>query len=77
MAIVKGFERYGKRTFKIQPTDVVGYYGTFGEGSQKILQLDTLGSQNREKPAKQSQTLQFDREAARQLRDLLNAEFGF
>lgn len=77
MAIVKGFDRLSKKTFKIQPTHVSGYYGTFGEGDKKVFQLDTLGSATREKPAKQSQNLQFDRQSAHELWKLLDREFGF
>ncbi|MBN9465047.1 MAG: hypothetical protein LCH57_02770 [Proteobacteria bacterium] len=77
MAVVTTFERYPKRTFKQQPTQVIGFYGTFGDGSYRVLQIDTLGSENREKPKKQSQTLQLNATSAKELYDILGREFGF
>ena len=77
MAIIEKFERYQKRTFKTQPTRVTGFYGTFGEGDQKVLQLDTLGSEDREKRQKLSQTIQLERDSAERLWRLLGDEFGF
>ena len=77
MAIITKFERFDKRTFKLQPTQVIGHFGTFGEGDQKVLQIDTQGSQAREKPQKQSQTLQLTRQSAKELWTLLGKEFDF
>lgn len=77
MAIITKFERFDKRTFKLQPTQVVGHFGTFGDGDQKVLQIDTQGSQAREKPQKQSQTLQLTRQSAEELWTLLGKEFDF
>ena len=77
MAIVTAFERYPKRTFKQQPTQVVGFYGTFGDGAHRVLQIDTLGSEHRENPKKLSQTLQLNAESAKQLYEILAREFGF
>lgn len=77
MAVITKFERFEKRTFRIQPTQVVGHFGTFGEGEQKVLQIDTHGSQTREKPQKQSQTLQLTRQSAFELWKLLGEEFKF
>ncbi len=77
MAVVTTFERYTDRTFKAQPTRVIGFYGTYGDGLQRVLQIDTLGSENREKRKKQSQTLQLNATSAKELYDILGREFGF
>lgn len=77
MAVITKFERFEKRTFRIQPTQVVGHWGTFSEGEKKVLQIDTQGSQTREKPQKQSQTLQLTRQSAFELWKLLGEEFNF
>ena len=77
MAVIKSFQRLDRQTFKLQPTQVVGHYGTFGDGPHRVLQIDTLGSDQREKPRKQSQTIQLTRDSAEQLWLLLGKEFGF
>ncbi|WP_333591597.1 hypothetical protein [Brevundimonas sp.] len=77
MTVIKSFQRLDRRTFKLQPTQVIGHYGTFGDGAHRVLQIDTLGSDVREKPRKQSQTIQLTRDSAEQLWLLLGKEFGF
>jgi hypothetical protein len=63
---------------KIQPTQVTAVAKIFQTmDSSRILQIDTHGSVDREKPGKQSQTLQFGRESAKQLFDLLKETYGF
>jgi hypothetical protein len=47
------------------------------QGSGSILQIDTVGSKDRELPGKQSQTLQLTTNSARQLYQILKAEFQF
>ena len=44
---------------------------------QRILQLNSYGSPDREVPGQPSQILQFDEKSARQLFDIFKAEFGF
>ena len=62
---------------KLQPTQVVAYAKVFHtEGATPVLQLDTFGSEDRQSPGKQSQTLQFGREAAEQLHRLLEEVFN-
>jgi hypothetical protein len=77
MAWVTSFEsKVGEG--KIQPTQLVAYVKVFETGgSEKILQIDTFGSADREHPKKQSQTLQFGEEAAKQLYDIINRTYGF
>jgi hypothetical protein len=63
---------------RIQPTHVQAIVKVFDtEDSRSIVQIDTRGSSNREMPDKQSQTLQFGEEAARQLFDVLKRTFKF
>jgi hypothetical protein len=58
---------------KIQPTQLVAYVKVFEtEGHRKVLQIDTFGSADREHPKKQSQTLQFGEEAAKQLYEIIS-----
>ncbi len=63
---------------RIPPSKVVAYVKLF-EPSRggPIFQIDTLGSSQREIPDKVSQTLQFDRDAAKHLFDLLKRTYDF
>jgi hypothetical protein len=63
---------------KRQPTDVVAQVKVFDvSGSTLIVQIDTFGSDDREIPGKQSQTLQMGEEAAAQLFRILQKTYGF
>ena len=63
---------------KLQPTQVVAHVKIFhAEDGTPIVQMDTHGSADREKPGKQSQTIQFGREAAQQLHKLFKDTYGF
>jgi hypothetical protein len=65
-------------TGKVHPTHVVGHVKIFQtEGHLPVVQIDTLGSEDREKPNKQSQTIQMGRESAHQLFLLLKETYGF
>jgi hypothetical protein len=77
MAWVTSFEsKFGEG--KIQPTQLVAYVKEFEtEGRTKVLQIDTFGSADREHPKKQSQTLQFGEDAARQLFEIISRTYGF
>ena len=46
-------------------------------GGRRILQLNSYGSPEREVRGQASQILQFDEHSAKQLFDLLKAEYGF
>jgi hypothetical protein len=76
MAWVTSFEsKIGEG--KIQPTQLVAYVKVFEtEGHRKVLQIDTYGSGDREHPKKQSQTLQFGEDAARQLYEIISRTYG-
>ncbi len=63
---------------RTQPTRVVAFVKVSEPtGQQPIVQIDTLGSNNRANPGKQSQTLQFGREAAEQLFRILKQTYNF
>jgi len=63
---------------RVQPTHVTAFAKVFElERGRPIIQIDTMGSSDRENPGKQSQTLQFGREAAEQLYRLLRDTYKF
>ena len=63
---------------KIQPTQLTAHAKVFhAESGALILQLDSFGSNEREKPGKQSQTLQFGEQAAHQLYRILKDTYKF
>ena len=76
MALVVEFERTVLKRPKTHPTQVVCQWSVIGEGRATLIQLDTRGSEDREKPGKLSQTLQLDRKGAEQLMQILRKEFG-
>ena len=51
-------------------------YTIFEKAGEKYFQLDTYGRIDRENPEKISQSIQFDRETAQYLVNLLTREFG-
>ena len=57
---------------KVYPT-----YSSFDKFGEHYLQIDMYGRNDRELPGKISQSIQFDRETASYLIDLLNKEFNF
>jgi hypothetical protein len=78
MALVTRFNRNEKEP-KTHPTQVTGYWSVLrGEnGKVSLFQIDTRGSDDRERLDKQSQTLQLSRDSAKELYTLLKYEFGF
>jgi hypothetical protein len=63
---------------KIRPTQIAAYVKVFPvESGALVVQLDTHGSDDREKPGKQSQTLQFGEAAAHQLYRILKDTYKF
>ncbi|MFT4122186.1 methionyl-tRNA formyltransferase [Bradyrhizobium sp.] len=77
MAVIKSFrvvEPKGKR----HPTEVDANIRVFGAPDRApIVQIDTFGSDDRKMHGKQSQTIQLDEKAARQLFKILRDSFGF
>ncbi len=78
MAFVENIDRDDKR-FKVRhrTTAPCGYIVGQDCNGRRILQLNTYGSPDREIRGRVSQTLQFDELSAKQLYDVLKAEFGF
>lgn len=73
MAVVTGFRRHPRNPGGLHPTQVVCHWSV----ANGVLQLSTYGSEEREIPGKTSQTLQFPRESAEQLFQILKEEFEF
>jgi hypothetical protein len=71
MAWITHFEvRSG--TGQQQPSRVVGKVKVFDlPDGEPVVQIDTFGSDQREMPGKQSQTIQLDRKAAQELFEIL------
>jgi uncharacterized protein (DUF1810 family) len=75
MALVTSLEPSQKeRTTVHRPTRCL-YAIVEGDAGQRYLQLDTLGSEERQFTEKVSQSVQFDRKAAEQLLQLLRQTF--
>ncbi|MFA7307650.1 MAG: hypothetical protein WC026_13360 [Hyphomicrobium sp.] len=63
---------------KIQPTQFTAFVKVFEpKTGTPIVQIDTYGSDERKIPGKQSQTLQFGRESAFQLFQILKDTYEF
>ena len=79
MAVIDGFAPLrAERKLKPQRTHVIGHYGVErNEEGLKFIQIDTQGSGERQKPGKQSQTIQLTEKSARELWSILGREFGF
>jgi hypothetical protein len=77
MAWVQNVERK-EGNGRHQPSQVVAFVKVFNaEDSSPIIQIDTLGSESRKNPGKQSQTLQFGKESAKQLFEILKQTYNF
>lgn len=76
MAFISEFERDDKEVKSLHPTYVVCNYMAREFDGKKVLQLNTYGSNDREKPGKLSQTLQLDEAGAISLLKILKSEFG-
>jgi len=77
MAIVTRFEKVPGNG-RLHPTQVVAKVKTFGDpGRAPIIQIDTMGSNEREIPGKLSQTIQLTEDSARQLFDIIRNAYRF
>lgn len=75
MALVTSIEKSQKQRLKVhQPTRCL-YSVVESEEGRRYIQLDTIGSNERQFAEKPSQTIQFDRDAAQQLLTLLREVF--
>jgi hypothetical protein len=78
MAFVTAIRRSDRQTLRIQPSNTVCGYAVADLGDGRlVLQLDSYGSETRDVQGAASQTLQFDRDRARELWSILGREFGF
>jgi hypothetical protein len=75
MARVTGFREVRTRSLP-HPTEVEVRYQVVKTPGDHLLQITTFGSKFRETRPKPSQTLQFDRESARRMVEILQATFG-
>lgn len=76
MALVKDLKSTSKERQAVhEETECLYSHFQDGEG-RKYLQLDTYGSKTRKMPQKVSQSVQFDREAAFQLKRIIEELFG-
>jgi hypothetical protein len=77
MAWVRRFERKNDKG-RLQPSQVTAFVKVFNvENGAPVIQIDTFGSEDRKNPGKQSQTLQFGKESAKQLFDILKQTYNF
>lgn len=78
MALITKFEPKAQASGQLQRTHVIGHYKVFShDGQKRVLQIDTLGSAEREIPGKVSQTIQLSEASAEQLWKILGDTFGF
>jgi hypothetical protein len=75
VAIIGSFKRVPKSRLGIHPTTTVCEYIEFDAHGERMLQLSTGGSKQRQNPGKVSQTLQLNETAARRLREILEVTF--
>jgi predicted HNH restriction endonuclease len=75
MALVTSLEPNAKERQSIHRPTRCLYSVVKGPAGERYLQLDTVGSQDREIPDKVSQSIQFDRQAAGQLLQLIQRTF--
>lgn len=77
MALITEFETVAGEGV-LNPTEVIAHVKVFsGADRAPIVQINTMGSANRQMPGKISQTIQLDRESARTLFDILAQAYGF
>jgi hypothetical protein len=66
-----------ERELSLHRTRVTGFYGLFENEGRKFIQIDTLGSSDRQMLGKLSQTIQLDQTSAHELWRLLGSYFDF
>lgn len=69
MAIIRKFEQLDLKT-NARHTETVGGYSVQGQDGEVFIQINTVGSKDREIPGKVSQTPRLSKEAIEQLADL-------
>lgn len=71
---IKKITKINKKTRIQTETDCT--YHTFEEDREKYIQFDTYGTLNRKSESKSSQTIQFDRDTAKYIIEILKREFN-
>ena len=74
MALIRQFHPVVKARNNVHE-EVECSYAIFSEGGKRILQLDTYGSRARTLKGKVSQSVQFDRNGAQALKELIEVAF--
>jgi hypothetical protein len=69
MAIIREFEQLDLKA-NARHTETLGGYSVQGQDGEKFIQINTVGSADREIPGKVSQTLRLTKEAIEQLAEL-------
>ena len=69
MAIIRKFEEIELKA-NARHTETEGGYSIQGQDGEKFIQINTVGSKDREIPGKVSQTLRLSKHAIEQLADL-------
>ena len=69
MAIIRNFDELELKT-NARHSETHGGWSIQGQDGEKFLQINTMGSANREIPDKVSQTLRLSKEAVEQLAEL-------
>ncbi|MBV7259913.1 hypothetical protein [Erythrobacter crassostreae] len=69
MAIVRTFDKLDLKA-NARHTETNGGWSIQGQDGEKFLQINTVGSSDREIPGKVSQTLRLSKDAVEQLADL-------
>jgi len=69
MAIIRKFEQLDLKA-NARHTETLGGYSVQGQDGEKFIQINTVGSADREIPGKVSQTLRLTKEAIEQLAQL-------
>ncbi len=75
MALVTKIAEGFKNRHSIHKRTECSYFIVHDRTGKKYLQLETIGSEDREIPGKVSQSIQFSPEAIKQLKELLSKEF--
>lgn len=77
MAIVTRLERDTRSIRGAHPTKLTARYQVDEFDGKRLLQINTYGSDKRQIEDKQSQTLQFTEDSAKELFEILKSEFNF
>ena len=75
MALISSFEAVQKARPRAHMPVKCGYCSFIGPGDQRLLLLETYGSEDREFPDKVSQSIQLDKDGAKALMEIIRQEF--